>query len=99
MVKNLLSKSYNWFLFVILLPVMYGCNEGGSGTASLGSLFGPQDAATLASGASDPSTTLAVTAGVESAGHIGTITNPEPATMLLLGSGMMAMAYFKNRSK
>lgn len=89
--KNKLSFIKKHGIFAIFLPFMAGC--GGGGVGFLGSLFGASGTllASLSGGGAGLS---ASTLGSSSA----TITNPEPATMLLMGSGMAAMAYFKSKS-
>lgn len=101
------------FILGTLLPALYGCQGGGGGSAdasasSSGFLFGSN-----AFGGGDetgnipPSmpdsfvntdtqevlTTLAGTSDSD----LALIHNPEPATMILLGGGIMAMAYTRYR--
>ncbi len=85
--KSKFNKYFHAIVAVTLLPLLTGCGGGGGGgsLASIGSLF---------AGVNGGSGTLP---GGEEA--IATITNPEPASMLLLGGGMAAMAYFRNNKK
>jgi len=88
--KNIFAKISNFFLLSILLPVVYGCGGGGGGSASVGSLFGTSSTGiVLASAPAEGGSDLAMTV----------YHNPEPATMLLLGSGIMAIGYLKTRKK
>lgn len=78
---------------VALLPFVYGCG-GGSGVSSLASfLFGSTGIgggiALLSGAAAD----VAISGG----SSVATLVNPEPASMLLLGSGLAAAAYFARR--
>jgi len=83
-----LIKKYG--LLAIVVPMLTGCGSGGSGFLGLGSLFsgvgsilgGSGGGGSLLSGGSD---------------GLASISNPEPATMILMGSGMAAMAYYKNK--
>lgn len=87
----------------LLIPCLYGCGSGGDNSASLSSFaFGSGDATvSLLSSGDDPgappaqdsfSSTSAITST-----QLATIHNPEPATMLLLGSGIVAMRLTRNR--
>lgn len=92
--SRLTAKVYNFLMFSMLLPFVYGCNGGGGGGGtSLGALF-----------QSDPNSgstteTLLVAPGDLGGEVLTQVHNPEPATLLLLGGGMMAMGYFKNRAQ
>lgn len=88
----------NLFVLTVVLPFVYGCGSGGGDVASLGSfLFGGGNATLMDSGNALPlELAVASTEAVGSAG-LATIHNPEPATMLLMGSGVVAMAYVKSR--
>lgn len=85
-IKNLIAQASNFFILTVLLPVVYGCTGGGG--SSVSSLLG----GSVAGGASGG-------AGGAGGGEIAlaSIENPEPATMLLLGSGFIVMGYLKNR--
>ena len=87
--KKILLKAANFALLMMALPTFYGCNGGAA--SQLGNLFG--------SGGSSVAADLSGGGGLlaSSGGEVHTITNPEPATMLLMGSGFMAMAFFKNK--
>jgi len=78
-----LIKKYG---FLALLPLLAGCAGGGSAAFGLGSLFGGGGG-----GGGIPD--------IISGEAIATIYQPEPASMLLMGSGLAAMAYFKNKKK
>ena len=89
--SKLWAKINNFLLFSLLLPVVYGCNSGGGGgeAAPLGGLF-MDEPATTATG------TLLADGGGET---LAQIHNPEPATLMLIGGGMMAMGYMRSRAK
>ena len=82
----------------LLLPCLYGCQGGGSSGggsgASLSSFAfgGSEDTGSLPQTLNSLSGTDTTT-GTE----LGTIHNPEPATMLLFGSGIVAMRFARNR--
>jgi hypothetical protein len=95
-IKGLVSKA----LIVLMLPFLGGCIAGGGlGLGALFGLFGGAAAgiggllASLGGGAGGVGGAAATGAG------IATISNPEPASMILFGSGVAAMTYFKNRKK
>ena len=82
----------------ISLPLLAGCQGGGADLIGLlGSLFGgPAGSAGLLS--------LLDSGGISgftNDGGVGlsAVHNPEPATVLLLGGGMAAMARFRSRKK
>jgi len=91
------AKNYRGYLkFIVLasaLPFIYGCGGGGVGSL-ISFLFGSGglgsigDIALIGSGGG----------GIIGSGAASLI-NPEPASMLLVGSGIMAMAYFKSKTK
>lgn len=93
--KNTITMVKKIGPMALALPFIVGC--GGGGAAFLGSLFGASGTL-LASSASAAGGAAAAAAGAGAAGAGATLVNPEPATMLLMGSGMAAMAIFKSRS-
>jgi len=89
------AKNYQKYLkFVVLasaLPFIYGCGAGGVGSL-VGFLFGGGlgnigDIVLLGGGG-----------GGGGGGAIASLTQPEPASLLLIGSGIMAMTYFKSKA-
>lgn len=104
-----IQKKYIHVLQVIalalLLPGLYGCQDGGSGGgsgsgASLSSFAfgGGEDTGSLPStlnllSGTNTTTGTDTTTGTE----LATLHHPEPATMLLLGSGIVAMRFARNR--
>ena len=90
------KHNYKYVKFVALaaaLPFIYGCGGVGTG-ALLGFLFGGGAAgggiALLASAGSGA-------AGVGGGAGLAALHTPEPASMLLVGGGLMAMGYFKSK--
>lgn len=78
---------------VIASIALAGCGGGGGG--GLASLIG----GTIGSLAGGGGTTSTVGSGLLDGGStIATIHNPEPTTLILLGSGLLAMAAY-NRAK
>jgi len=84
------------------LPFIYGC--GGAGIGSLVSfLFGGGglgsigDIALLGGIGGGIAGAVGGAAGGGAAG-LATLSQPEPASMLLLGSGLMTMSYFKAKA-
>ena len=79
--------------------LLCGCGGGGGGIAGVtGFLFGGGSGFGSGSGGAF----LASTGGVASIGQVATIVNPEPTTMLLMGSGVAVMGYYqtlKNRNR
>ena len=77
----------------LLLPCLYGCKGGSSGAGSGASL------SSFAFGSGDDTGSLSSFSGTDTTTgtQLGTIHNPEPATMLLFGSGIAAMRFARNR--
>lgn len=102
MLKKYLTH-VNLTLLTVILPAMYGCNSGSGSTGSLsGFLFGGGGATSggdiaLLSGGGTASTSVAGTVVNTGGTELAMLHNPEPASMLLLGSGLMAMTYFKSK--
>ena len=96
----------NVFILAAVLPFVYGClgGDGGSGS-QLGGFVGQNlgggegitggGVSSGISGFSDPGVSAAALS--LSSGSLGTITNPEPASMLLIGGGIAAMAYYRRK--
>ena len=79
----------NLTIFSTLLPCLYGCQGGGS--SEISALGSSGSAALTSNVASLP------LAGSSSGQAIATIHNPEPTTLLLIGSGMLAMSFLKKK--
>lgn len=102
---NNLYKASN--LLLITLPLLYGCGgSSGGGSSSMGSFIGPTassgtEFALLSSVPEADSSGSALLASVPEAdsSRIARIHNPEPATMLLLGGGMLAMRFARFRPR
>ncbi len=84
MFKRILNFLHYWSILLVL-PLLGGCKGGGlfSGGDGGGSSF-----AALSGGGGDGG-----------GASFATIHSPEPASMLLMGAGMMAVAYYKKRMK
>ncbi|MCK5014300.1 MAG: PEP-CTERM sorting domain-containing protein [Candidatus Omnitrophica bacterium] len=89
-----MEKKYSKFLKLITLagalPFIYGCGSSAGTGALLGFLFGGSTGIGLLTTVKD--TGLGV--GTE----LATLSQPEPASMLLLGSGLAVMTYFKSKA-
>jgi len=92
------AKNYQKYLkFVVLasaLPFIYGCGAG----AGIGSLVGFLFGSGLGGSIGDIVLLGGGGGGGVGGGGIASLTQPEPATMLLLGSGLMTMSYFKAKA-
>ena len=84
------ARIVNFAILSILLPFIYGCQAGGSaGNSGSFSFLGTDSSTTSVS--SDVVNTVGM--------QIATVHHPEPATMLLLGSGMAAIALSRKKAK
>jgi len=90
------KRNNNYVKFVALavaLPFIYGCGTGSGIGALVGFLF---------DGNVSPLSGISLLSSADVFGSSGaglaTLTQPEPASMLLVGSGLMAMSYFKSKS-
>ena len=103
------EKRYTRYLKILalafLLPCLYGCQGGGSSGGSSGASL-----SSFAFGAGDDSGSLPLildsssNSGNSGSGtpsgngtDLATLHHPEPATMFLLGSGIVAMRFARNR--
>jgi len=98
MIEKILNR-LNYLSLTLVCSVLTGCNGGDSSTA------GPGGASFFADSVTASTTTMAarsfapVTDPTVAGNSFATIHNPEPATMILLGGGMMAAAFYKNMIK
>ncbi len=93
--KKSLLQSSKLIILAAMLPFVYGCGTG-AGVGSLvgflfgGGLGGGSEIALLGSSAGSA-------LGTGGAG-VASLVNPEPASMFLVGGGLMAMSYFKSKT-
>lgn len=88
MVKHIMLRAHNLVLLSVI-PLLYGCQGGGGSSASLGSLLGD-----IPGGGGDSTVVASVTTD-----SLATVHQPEPATLLLIGSGIVALSYMKSRAQ
>lgn len=100
MSRNVIFKIKNFLMLSILLPVVSGCG-GGSDGGSLASLFGSSTSAGSGSGgiAGAGAGVAGGVGGAIGGGGVPALVNPEPATLLLIGSGIAAISYLKRHRK
>ncbi|MCA9405366.1 MAG: hypothetical protein KC684_02430 [Candidatus Omnitrophica bacterium] len=94
-----ISNKISGMLLAATSVILTGCGGGGGG-GSLGNLFSGADVNALAAldaGNNSGVPLLAATAIEEAS--LAAVHNPEPASVLLIGGGVAAMTYFKNKSK
>ena len=91
MVKTVMARIMN-FALLSLLPILAGCNGGGGGGSSAGGISGLSSLGGGLTNIPTPDSLAAVTGG----DALATLHNPEPATMLLLGGGIAAMAIVRS---
>ena len=96
MSKDVIYRIKNFLMLSILLPVVYGCGGGGGG-GDLASLFGgsPSSGSSVVTGGGGE--IIIGGGGVEEI--LPTLHNPEPATLLLIGSGIAAIGYLKRHKR
>jgi hypothetical protein len=93
------SRITKLFVLTAGLPFVYGCGSGAGVGSLVGFLFGSGglgggEIALLGSSAGSAAS------GVLSGGaNVASLVNPEPASMLLLGSGLIAISYFTSKNR
>lgn len=92
-----MMRVYNLML-VSMLPFIYGC-LGGGGSGSSGSSAGLVGGSESLGGGAGVGVGSGIVGGVTPGNGLEGIHNPEPATMLLVGGGIAAMAYYRNLKK
>jgi hypothetical protein len=103
MLKKIVKNGYTLFLFSAILPFICGCLGGGgssSGAANAGVAFvpgasSPDEIITILPPASDMINGVLPFTGET----LAKVHNPEPTTLLLLGSGMLMFGYFRKKNQ
>jgi len=90
-----LRKCLKLVALAAALPFIYGCGTGAGIGSLVGFLFGGGGTEIALLGGGGLPSVLGL--GGEGAG-VASLVNPEPASMLLVGSGLMAMSYFKSKT-
>ncbi len=90
MLKRVNVLLNNVFL-LLTLPLLSGCLGGGITSLGLGSLFGISGGSAVGE--------LAFLSGNSAVQAIAQTHNPEPATMVLMGSGLAALTYYRKATK
>jgi len=88
---NKILNTISRFGWAMILPALAGCNGGGgsgSSLSTLGSLFAGTDSST-------GGTTLASVSTLSADAMV----NPEPASLLLIGGGLVTLGYIKSLNK
>jgi hypothetical protein len=95
--KRTFIKCLKLVVLAAAFPFVYGCGPGAGVSSLTGFLFGSGgglsggEIALLGGGGASAGGALAGGAG------LATLHQPEPATMLLLGGGLMAAAYVRSK--
>ena len=102
--KNTSLNLKHSILIFSLLLCAYGCNGGGGGSSSISSAIdgfagGSGENTEGSVGSLENGNSGSSESGGDSDAAIATIHNPEPATMLLLGSGLAALRFYRNKYK
>ena len=92
-------KYLKFIALAAALPFIYGCGAGAGIGSLVGFLFGGGGLGSIGD--------IALLGGIGGgiggaagggAAGVATLIQPEPASMLLVGSGIMAMSYFKSKT-
>ena len=89
-------KQINLLILAAAFPFIQGCGAGGAGIGALTSFLFGGGSSGFTSGISG-FLPLGIAAATGGGTELAALHNPEPASMFLVGGGMVAMAYFKSR--
>ena len=91
MIKDLIARTYNVLILVMLFPWMAGCNKDGASGGSYidSSLLSDTGGSLFSSGSS----------GLTEGEAFTPLHAPEPATLILLGTGIWALHLLKRRAQ